>query len=83
MADSRDATAKIRQIAIGRIIAPAIARAIVWRAIGGRSIIVFPITPILLIITVYVKDAYPIKPRPVVAILAFPESGKSHFFTGD
>jgi hypothetical protein len=68
MADRRDATAKIRQIAMGRIIAPAMAKAIVWRGIGGRSIIVFPISPIFLTITVNVKDAYSIKPRPAVAI---------------
>ena len=54
--DRRDATAKIKQIAIGRIIAPEMTKAIVWRGIGGRSMIVFPISPILLILSVNVKD---------------------------
>jgi hypothetical protein len=31
-------------------------KAIVWRGIGGRSMIVFPISPILLILSVNVKD---------------------------
>jgi hypothetical protein len=37
------------------MIAPAIVIAMVWRGIGGRSMIVFPIPPILLIVRVSVK----------------------------
>jgi hypothetical protein len=56
IAARREATAKNRHITIGRMIAPAIAKAILWRGIGDLSIIVFLITPILLVVTVSVKD---------------------------